>query len=143
MKQPKFAMYRPHKRVLFETDGPSRTRQEFQDECDINKIMARYQKTGVLQHVNRNEPQYIDFTGAPDFMSAMNLMHEASDAFARLPAQVRKRFHNDPAEFVEFAENAENIQQLRDWGLAKPLEVPPAPTKVEVVNPVPEPSKGS
>ena len=81
----------------------SRTRQEFQDECDINVIMKRYEKTGVITHYSKREPQYVDFSDVPDFHTAMNVMQDAEAAFMTLPASVRKRFENDPQEFVKFA----------------------------------------
>lgn len=132
------AAVRPHERVYAEISGRSRTRQEFQDECDINAIMKRYEKTGVLTHYSKREPQYIDFgDGVPDFHTAMNMMVAAETAFLTLPAVVRKRFENDPQEFVAFASNAENIGQLREWGLAAPEKAADAPIRVEVTNPTP------
>lgn len=137
------AAVRPHERVVFVSRLPSRTRQEFQRECDINDIMKKYQKTGVLTHYNKRQPQYLDFSeGVPDFHVAMNMMVEAEAAFMTLPATVRKRFENDPAEFVKFATDDANIGQLREWGLAAPEKVPDAPMRVEVVNP-PDPGPGA
>jgi len=43
---PKFASaYSKHSRVLFETTGESRTRQEFKEECDVNNIMRKFERT--------------------------------------------------------------------------------------------------
>lgn len=149
-KVAKLGVYRPHDRVTLDNSLPSKTRQEFAEECDINTIMRRYQKTGVLQHVNNAAPRYMDFSDAPDFHTAMNFMIAASDEFGRLPATVRKRFGNDPAEFVKFAEDPANVEQMRAWGLAAPVEEPPAPQEVRIVGsekgsvePANEPGKGS
>lgn len=124
----KYGFYRPHKAVDFVDDTPSMTRQEFKDECDVNMLMKRYQKTGVLPMfgVDR-QPQYLRLADVPDFHSAMNLLVEAEGAFMRLPAVVRKEFDNDAVRFVEFAELPESIEQLRKWGLAPPPEVVEAP----------------
>lgn len=133
-----YAAVRPHERVQTVVSGKSRTRQEFKDECNINVIMKRYEKTGVISHVSNRQPRYVDFgDGVPDFHTAMNMMVDAEAAFMSLPASVRKRFENDPASFVEYASDVKNIEQLREWGLAAPEKVPDAPMKVEVVNPVP------
>lgn len=132
------AAVRPHERVFTPVVGVSRTRQEFAEECDINAIMKRYERTGVMSHTNRREPQYVDFSdGVPDFHTAMNMMVDAETAFMRLPASVRKRFENDPQEFVRFAAEKDNLPQMRDWGLAPPEIVADAPMRVEVVNAAP------
>lgn len=119
-------------------DEPSLTRQEFSDECDINVIMAQYERTGVISHVSKREPLFLDMTGVPDFRTAMDMMVEAEKAFMSLPAKVRKDFDNDARNFVDFAVNPENLDKMREYGLAPPApEEPP-----EAVPPAPvEPSK--
>lgn len=128
-----------------EPGGPSMTRQEFSDECDINKIMERYEKNGVLDpRLMNREPLYVDFTRVPtDLQSAMGMMLEADEAFGRLPASVRKEFDNDAFAFVDFASSPDNIGKLREWGLAPPEPQPAAPVRVEVVGSTPTPSPAS
>lgn len=124
----------------FNTEGPSLTRQEFADECDVNALMARYEKTGqMIPSRAVGPPQYLDLTDVPDLHAAMNIMRDAEAAFMRLPAVVRREFENDVTQFVEFAEDPENLDQMREWGLAKPAEPTPAPLPVQVVS---EPSVG-
>lgn len=128
------------------TDTVSLTRQEFADECDINNLMAQYEKTGVLPASMRdNVPQYLDVTGIPDYRETLDMLNDATDAFMALPAVVRKEFDNDAIKFVEFARDPENLPQMRTWGLAPPEKVPEPPQKVEIVNPAPPPPepKGS
>lgn len=120
------------------------TRQEFRDECDINIILARYEKTGVINHFNTGTPQYLDVTEFPtDLATALDVMHEAEAAFMRLPAVVRREFDNDPVAFAEFAQNPDNISKMREWGLAapeKPAERVSAPAGSAVSRePQPEP----
>lgn len=117
----------------FNTEGASLTRQEFAEECDINALMARYEKTGVISHVARGEPQYLDLSDVPDLATAMSVVHAAEAAFMSLPAGVRATFDNDPMRFIDFAENPDNLEQMRAWGLAKPAEPPPEPLAVRVV----------
>lgn len=116
-------------------DEPSLTRQEFSDECDINVIMAQYERTGVISHVSKREPLFLDMTGVPDFRTAMDMMVDAERAFMSLPAKVRKDFDNDARNFVDFAVNPENLDKMREYGLAPPAPeeppqaVPPAPVE--------------
>lgn len=121
---------------------PSMTRQEFAEECDLNQIMKRYEKTGMLPVNAQSEPRYIDFTQSPaDLQEAMRVMIEAEAAFMSLPASVRKEFDNDAMRFVEFAEDGDNLGKLREWGLAPPEKAPEPPMRVEVVNAPPPPSE--
>lgn len=122
-------------------DNVSRTRQEYAAECDINTLMDRYEATGAaVTHVNRSMPMFIDTTELPGLQGAMDIFRHAAEGFNALPAQVRRQFDNDAGKFVEFAGNPENLEQMRAWGLAKPVEAPPGPIEVKVVpQPSPEP----
>lgn len=129
--------YVEHDPVDLHFHEPSLTRQEFADECDINNIMDKYKTTGALQHLNPTPPRYYDFSETPDLATALSLLKEADEAFMRLPAKVRGEFDNDPVKFVMYAEDADNLPQLREWGLAEPEKLPEPPMKVEVINPAP------
>lgn len=109
-------------------DGPSLTRQEFAEECDVNSIMARYERTGALPANHIGEPFYADFTQIPDdLMQSLRMFSEAEKAFMMLPASVRREFDNDPHAFVGFATDPNNLGQMREWGLAPPAAAPGAP----------------
>lgn len=113
--------------------APSMTRQEFAEECDINTLMARYEAGGAISHVNKAQPVYMDVTAFPDLREALDYMSAASMAFNALPAKVRREFDHDAQKFVDYAQNSENIERMREWGLAAPPAVEPPPMRVEVV----------
>lgn len=117
---------------------PSLARQEFAEECDINTLMERYEKSGAFTHVNRALPIYMDCTQIPDLRGAIDVMREATASFNSLPAKVRREFDNDPQKFVDFARDPANVQQMKDWGLGAPEEPVQAPIKVEMVNSPPD-----
>lgn len=118
--------------------GPGKTRQSMKDECDINVIMRKYTKTGIIDFVNNREPQFGDATGI-DFQVAMDTVQEAQTMFGEMPASVRKKFNNDPALFLDFVSDPNNLDELYELGLAvKPKEEVPAQTPEEVAaNPAP------
>lgn len=120
-------------------DEPSRTRQEFAAECDINTLMARYEATGVISHINERQPYYFDTTGAPDLREAIDIVRDAERAFMSLPAKVRASFDNDAVAWVDYAQDPKNLEQMREWGLAPPVKPEAAPLKVEVVSTAPPP----
>lgn len=101
---------------------PSLTQQSDLNETDINVIMKKYNVTGQVPAVLA-EGIFGDFTTVTDFRDAQDKLLAAQEAFAQVPAKIREQFHNDPAEFIEFATNKENLAQLRTWGLAPPEEI--------------------
>lgn len=137
----------PHERVPADVGGPSLTRQEFAEECDLNALMARYEKSGVWPGpMPGTAPAYFDAADVPtDFREVMDAMNEAQVAFMSLPAVVRREFDNDPAAFVEYAQSGgdEVVKRMREWGLCAPEVVPDPPMRVEVVNPPPAPDAPS
>lgn len=116
-------------------DDSSRTKQSFKEEVDINTIVRRFNLTGQLP-TDVRAPTYADFEELFDFRDAMEAIRSAQESFAEMPASVRYRFHNDPAEFVDFCSNPENVDEMIKLGLAvKRPEVNP--------NPAPEPNPAS
>lgn len=108
--------------------GPSLTRQEFAEECDINVLMKRYEghAIGGPGMLPPAQPSFVDFTGIPsNLLDYMNLMTDAESAFMTLPAPVRKEFDNSAHAFVDFASDPENLPQMRTWGLAPPAPAAP------------------
>ncbi len=95
---------------------PSRTKQSFRDECDINHILRQFNVTGQLP-TGSVQPQYGDFSGITDYQSALNAVMAAQDSFLQLPAKVRAKFDNDPALFVEFASDEANRDEMKALGL--------------------------
>lgn len=125
--------YGPKLRQQIQFTGESATKQSFKDECDINRIMARYQVTGVLpEQLMPGQPQFVDVTGV-DYLTGMQKIAEAKSLFQALPATVRLRFKNDPGEFLDFAQDPNNQDELVELGLARrpphePLPVSPGET---------------
>lgn len=118
--------YGPKARIRLTCKGPGRTKQSFKDECDINKIMARFVRTGVLDFVSKYSPQYGDVTGA-DFAEAMNIVAQSRSMFAALPASIRSRFDNSPEKFLSFMEDPANAAKARELGLLPPEAPEQAP----------------
>lgn len=118
--------YGPHLKVNITFSGKGRTKQSFKAECDINTILARFKRTGVIEFTNKHQPQYGDVT-AIDFTEAMHTVATAKSMFHDMPSHLRARFKNDPAEFLAFVENPANKDEARELGLLKPEAAAPAP----------------
>jgi phage internal scaffolding protein len=99
------------------------TQQHFKDECDINNILRQFNITGLLPESTLS-PRYGDFTGISDYHTALNRVIAAEDEFMALPAQIRSRFDNDPANLIEFLENSDNKDEAIKLGLVDSVELP-------------------
>jgi len=100
-----------------------RTKQSFKAECDINTIMARYRATGVLPDMAlAAQGRFLDVTNF-DYQEAMNTVATAQSVFNELPSELRARFKNDPAEFLDFTSNDNNRQEMAEMGLLSPQAV--------------------
>jgi len=111
--------YGQSERVQTRVSGLTLTKQSFKRECDINHIISKYQQTGLIEHVSRYQGQYADLTDYPDYQESMNKVIDANNAFMSLPSSLRKRFSNDPAEFLHFVSDPANANELIALGLAK------------------------
>jgi len=120
----------------------SRTRQSDKEDADINVIVGRFLRTGVVPTGVRT-PQSGDFTNVMDFKSAMNGIAVATEAFEALPSSVREKFRNDPSLFFDFCTERDdkgvlrNLQEMRRLKLAVPEAAPPVvppPAEVKIAN---------
>lgn len=128
---------RERPRLKKEFKLPSRTKQEFRDECDINVLMKRYRKTGLFPQYPGQTPQYVSNIGMPDYQQSLHIVMQAESEFNALNSELRKRFDNDPAKFLAFVNDPDNGEELVKLGLREKPPVDPGPVRVEVVNPPP------
>lgn len=94
-----------------------RTKQAFKDEADINKMIARFDRTGLLDNVNVKQGVYADVSELRDYKSALDVVSSANSLFAELPALIRERFENDPAQLIEFLDDPKNVDEAVELGL--------------------------
>lgn len=111
---------------------PTRAQQNFKDECDINVIVERFGLTGELP-TGVSIPFVGDFDGSVDYQESLDKLRAAQTAFMKYPADVRARFQNDPGKFVDFVSDEKNIDQVRQWGLARAESPRRAPIEVKVI----------
>jgi len=106
--------------VQVNTGSTSFVQQHAKDECDINKLMSRYEKHGVIDHVARGQPTFADVSEAVDYQTAVNVVKSADTAFRALPASLRALYDNDPHALLE-AIDAEDEQLLAELRKLKML----------------------
>lgn len=117
--------------------GPGKTKQSFANETNINTIVARYQKTGMISRVEDNPGIFADVSKIEDYQGMVSKIRFAQESFEQLPPALRKRFGNDPGRLVEFVSDSENIEEAIKLGiLPKPIEAAKKALKAAPVDPV-------
>ena len=120
----------------------ARVEQCHRDECDINKIIAKYDRTGVLNHVNDFEARYEDLTGL-DYQTMLNTVANANSMFEGLPSEIRNQFANDPANFISFMDDENNNEQMYEMGLkTRPISEQTASVNEPISNGNEQPQSG-
>ena len=80
------------------------TQQHFAEECDINSIMQKYEKTGMLPQIDGKQI-FGDFTDVTSYDRAIEQIANAEEQFMHLPAKLRAHFDNDPSKLLQFIQN--------------------------------------
>lgn len=107
---------------------PSLTRQEFKEECDLSLLLKRFGRTPEGRKALQNAQGYVagvkfgDVSSVPDFRTARDTVNAANASFMALPPLVRRRFENDPAQFLDFMTDSRNREEAERLGLLKPVK---------------------
>lgn len=123
--------------------GKTMTEQSHKNTTDINKIIEKYDKNGILTHVNSMDgikDNMLTASGA-DFKTAMDLITAADTNFARLPLVLKQKFKNSPEKLLDFVNNPDNHQEAFNLGLRGDAPTPPDPPAAppaEAPEPTPE-----
>lgn len=117
------------------TWGDTRTKQSEAAATNINTIVKQYDRTGILPEGGR-EALYLDVSAVPDYRSALDQVNLADEMFMQLPADLRARFENDAAVFLDWTSQEENRDEMVELGMLPKPEVAPDPIRV-VIDPPP------
>lgn len=82
----------------------------------MRSIIDRFKRKSAVP-VMKGKPLYGDFSSGKDLLDMKLKLLEAEEQFMSLPAAVRSRFKNDPAEIVDFVSKEENRDEAVKLGL--------------------------
>ncbi len=105
-----------------------RTKQSFKKETDINTIMGKYIKAGVIapEALVQRQAVFADVSEIGDFQECQQRILSAQSAFMTLDPQLRARFNNQPAQLLDFCKDPENREEAVNLGIIpKPEKTPP------------------
>lgn len=101
--------------VIHVNHEPTMTQQQFKDECDINQILKKFVETGFLDTIGPGV--FADISDTLDYQSSLNFIKQADEMFAALPSGIRERFHNNPAEYMDFVHDPSNLAEGQELGI--------------------------
>lgn len=109
--------------------GKSLVKQEFANDADINKLLKRFtpEDLAAQSAAAMAAAQFTDCTKISSLHDAFEFTQASMDAFNKLPADLRMRFNNSPADLARFYKNPSNEDEARELGLLPPKT--PAPSK--------------
>lgn len=107
---------RPPRSAISFANDPGKTDQSQARETDVNWIMERFAKTGVLPQAKPGI--FADVSSGMDFRDALHIVMHAEEQFMSLDAQTRRRFDNEPAQFLDFVSDPKNAEEMVKMGLA-------------------------
>lgn len=94
------------RRVPTIIEGPSMTKGSHAADCDVNQIVAKYDRMGVLNHITRAEGVYADVSDIGSYSEAIATVRDAEKAFLDLPSGLRSHFDHDPAQYLDWSAQA-------------------------------------
>jgi len=123
---------------------PSRTKQEFKDEVNINTIIDRMRK-GISPPawMTSATPRYGDFSNLPvSFQEAHAIMERGNAAFMGLPLEIRRHIDHDPTKIDQIPmELYAKYKLLKPVDPASPAPEAPGSKPVDLVSNEPTGSK--
>lgn len=102
------------------SQSPSMVQPQFSEEADINNIMQKYAKTGVLPTPNRMA-QYLDVSEGYDYSLLQDKLLNMNQMFSELPSQVRQELRT-PQEFYEAFQSPLGLAKLEALGIISKKE---------------------
>jgi len=115
----------------------SEVQQSFRDQCDLNKIVGRYDKVMrddfLSTHFDTQGGSYADVSEVPDYRDALHIIRDAQESFNRLPQEWRNEFGNDMRAFVHAIDDPNQRSRLEALGVFKSRDTatPPIHDQVE------------
>lgn len=103
----------------------SMTEQSHASECDINRLVSHYQRSGVLGDPSSyREMVYGNFSEVGDFHERMQTLKEAQEKFDALPSNIRDAFGNDPGKLIDAVLDPAQKEKLQALGIFKAPAAP-------------------
>lgn len=83
--------------------GQSMTKQSFKDECDVTRIVKKFERTGQLPP-NTKVGVFADVSSLTDYRTMLHRRRLGEALFGELSLEEKKAFNNDPGQYLLWVE---------------------------------------
>lgn len=119
--------------------GETLTEQHHRDAANINSIVNKYNRTGLLPVADG--AFFGDVSNVNTYSDCLDLLRDSEEYFKSLPAIVRKRFGNSPEALCDFLLDSGNREEAAKLGLLRPEAIVEPPFVKEPLEGDLEPAK--
>ena len=105
------------KRVHTVNNEPSKTDQQYTEDCCANSILAKYAKTGQINHIAKVRGQYADVSGVEDLHGTMLKIKDMEAEFLKMSPELRAKFGNKPEGMIQWLSDPKNDEEAVKLGL--------------------------
>lgn len=124
--------------------GKGRTKSKIGVEHDINKLVAKYKREGMMPRLSIDKGNLVDENGVVvdvtsigDYQDCCNRIARAEEHFATLPSAVRRHFGNDMFQYTAFvdrlrSEDQDSVRTALALGIIEAKPEPPKPPQPPV-----------
>jgi phage internal scaffolding protein len=102
-------------RIQYKTNGTCKVQKHLKDECDLEKMVERYKRTGQIRVMG--EAKFGEWSQLSSYHDAHNAIIATQEAFAKVPSKIRQKFDNDPQKLIDFIEDPKNLKECVELGL--------------------------
>lgn len=94
------------------------TEQSHEPECNINSMLYKYKRTGIMPNMATVPPIFGEMTGIT-LKEAMDRINTIKTKFMELPAELRDKFDNDPGKVLDFLSDEKNKDEALKLGIRR------------------------
>lgn len=130
---------------MLEPTKPTSTRaakQSMAAESDVNVIVAKSRRLGVIPSAHTRPPMYLDLTGIGTAHAALTHIARAQQTFEALPAKVREKCGNNIKGYLELLTDKKRRDLAIELGLIKPESSSPKGEKKDEPKTTPDEKGG-
>jgi len=115
---------RPNGTIRVQTinNEPDMAQQQYKDSTDVNTIMNKYEKTGVVTHLAKSQGYFKELGEPEDLLDAKMRLIKAERAFDALPAEIRAQCDHNPANFLTMLKDPTKKELLTQYGILDPVK---------------------
>lgn len=130
--------FKNHQKLRFKSSEKTKTLQSPAARNHIPEMVSSFLSTsqGINNPLVRNaayQGTFVDCTKIPDFRGMLDFVTKVKQDWELVPAAIRARFRNDPANFIEFLSDPKNDEEAVRLGL-KVLDPEPGPTDIDILS---------